>query len=683
MASNLMMENGLTLLRKLYPVRRLVHVGDAGKGTVSEYAEWAPKGVIFVISEEDHHQSLSALIESHPGWSSVCAVLAESASERDYFKASNPRESGLLAPEYLAGIWRNIRTLSRHRVLAKTLHTLLENFTVENTPANWVVVNCLPALSVLRGGGPSLDECDVIVARAILDESVSANPASMLSSLDDYLAGRGFNRVSVQEERHPALGSAIFVRDSRRSVSELREVLDAEHMDAFRQAEIARTTIATLQAACDEHEQARVESQHSIEALTAYHDAQTSVADRRSRELDQALREVSEKARLAEERQRQLDELRLEHDRIAQQLAAELQEKAEREALLAEMTSERDVHSRVASQRSSELEQAVRECSEKASMVEERQRQLERLTLEHDRVSQELVAHLKLASDREALVAQIAADRDQQTHLANQRYKEREHAIRECGEKARLAEELQGQLEQLTLEHDRVSQELTAHLKLAPDREALVIQITADRDEQTHLANQRHKERDQALREGSEKARVAEERQRQLERLTLEHDRVSQELVAQVKLASDREALVAQITIDRDAQTRVAHDLQMQVDQSSRVRDQDGRNLADALEKTAALSLELDRRVDRINQLQSALEEMGNSRDLESAELRGTRAQLERLNATADERGARIAKLEEERDDVQARQIRLDREILKAEAQIDLIKDVILRDKAF
>jgi hypothetical protein len=32
---------------------------------------------------------------------------------------------------------------------------------------------------------------------------------------------------------------------------------------------------------------------------------------------------------------------------------------------------------------------------------------------------------------------------------------------------------------------------------------------------------------------------------------------------------------------------------------------------------------------------------------------------------------------------LQARQMRLDQEMLKAEAQIELIKDVILREKAF
>ena len=161
MVSNIMTDSCIALLRKLYPVTGLLHVGDVGRHTVSEYSELATQSVMFVISEEAQHELLSALIECYPRWKSVRAVLAELPAEREYFKASNPRESGLLAPERLAGIWRNIKTLSSHSVVAKTLQIVLDDLAGDSAPTNWIVVNCLPAISVLRGGGASLDECDV------------------------------------------------------------------------------------------------------------------------------------------------------------------------------------------------------------------------------------------------------------------------------------------------------------------------------------------------------------------------------------------------------------------------------------------------------------------------------------------------------------------------------------------
>ena len=596
MASNFMIEDGGALLRKLYPVRGLIHVGDAGKQTLSEYAEWTPANAIFVISEDENHQSLSPLIESHPGWSSVRAVLADSETERDYFKASNPRESGLLAPESLAGIWRNIKTLSRHRVVTKTMDVLLEGFSADVPKFNWIVVNCLPALSVIQGAVSCLKACDVIVTRAVLDQSVETDPSSTLSALDDYLTDRGFRRVSVQEERHPALGSAIFVRDWRWFVLERQKVLDAARMSTAGQLEDAEKSIASLR------------------------DEQIRIVTQRSSELEQSIRDCGEKGHLAEENQRQLDQMTVEHRRIAQELASELQLKADLESSVARMTADRDEQTRLGGQR--------------LSVLEDRQRQLDQMTVEHKRIAQELASALQLKADRESSVAQITADRDEKTRLANQRSGELEQAARHAAEKARLAEDLQRQVEQLGLEHTRTVEALAAEIQLKAERDATNVQLTADRDEQIRLANQRRTEQEQAI-------------------------------------------------LERDAQVRVARELEMQIEQSSRAGDQYAQKLAEATEKTMAQGVELDKRGEKISELQSALEKLRNSRDKEFAELLEVRVQLERLNTTAEERGARITELEGGRVDLQARQLRLDREILKAEAQIDLIKDVILRDKAF
>src|SRR6202035_2651197 len=194
------------------------------------------------------------------------------------------------------------------------------------------------------------------------------------------------------------------------------------------------------------------------------------------------------------ERQRQLDQMTVEHNRLAQEIASELQLKVDRDSSVAQITADRDEQTRLADQRSSGLE--------------ERQRQLDQMTVENNRLAQELASELQLKVDRESSVAQITADRDEQTRLANQRHKEREQAIRDCGEKARLVEDLQRQLEQLGLEHKRIVEALASELQLKADRESSVAQITADRDEQTRLANQRHKEREQAIRDWGEKTRM-------------------------------------------------------------------------------------------------------------------------------------------------------------------------------
>jgi hypothetical protein len=678
MASNFLTPpDCIGLLRRLYPIRKLIHVGDLNKHTLSEYAEWTSAPAIFVIADEEQHRSLTPLVEGHPGWSSLHAVAAELASERDYFKASNPRESGLLAPESLAGIWRNIKTLSQTRVLATTLDSVLGSSPRGAPTVNWIIVNCLSALPVIQGATHCIAECDVIVSRAVLDESVCANPSTTASALDEYLTGFAFRRISVNEERNPALGTVIYVRDWRAALQDTRderkedlnaashrliEELTADRDEQFRLVEQYRADLeksvrerdgtaysaAELQLQFDRLTQDRDRLAQELSAqskLTADHQAlisqmttdleeQTHIANQRHKERENASRECDVKTRLAEERQRQIDQLILERDRIAQELSAQLRLASENQALIAQISANRDEHGHLANQRSSELERVTREFRDLASVAEERQRQLDHLTRGHDRIAQELVAQTQLVAEREALNTQIAAERDEKTGLAGQLSRQLEQAVLERGDQARLAEEARGQLNQVMLERDRAKQELAAHLDLLKDREALIIQITAERDEQTSVANQRHKEREQA-------------------------------------------------GLDRDAHALAAGELRTRVEQLSQAADQCEQKLIEATERNATLGLDLDKHAEKISELQSALAEFGASREKALAELIDVRVQVERMSATLEERGARIRELEVERNDLQERQLRLDREIVKAEAQIDLIKDVVLRDKAF
>jgi hypothetical protein len=480
MASNIIMKDCIDALRKSHPIRNLLHVGNVGKHTLSEYAEWACTAAIFVIPDKAHQLSLMPLIEAHPGWSSLRAVVAASATEREYFNASNPRESGLLSPDSLTGIWRNLKTVSRHSVQVTTLDVAIPYFAANAPLPNWIVVDCLPALPVIQGATSCIEDCDVIMTRAVLDESLVDDPSATLSALDEYLMSRGFLRLAIQEEHHPALGTALFVRDWKSLCLESQRELDSERLIANRN----------------------------------------------------------------------------------------------------------------------------------------------------------LAVQTKSAADCQMQIGELIADRDEQIRLAKQRASELERAVRACDDHARLLGESQRQIEQLSAERDRIAQNLAAQVRLTADREAAISEISADREQQRQLANQRHKEWKQAI-------------------------------------------------ADRDAHAHIADELQEQAREFLRTRDRIERRLTESEEKTAAITAELRERDERIGELLSALNRIGNPEKKGSAELREVRDQMERLNAAFEERGVRIAELETERANLDARQVGLEREMLKAEAQIDLIKDVILRDKAF
>ena len=578
MASNSSKHECVEMLRKAYPIRSLIHVGDLNKHALSEYAGWVPERAVFVMPDVERYHSLARDVEAHSGWRSIRAVVGEIEAEREYFTASNPRESGLLAPEFLAPIWRNIKTLSRQRVPVLTLDDLLAVGGNE-PPANWIVINCLPALTVIQGAISCLSRCDVVVARAVVDDSAPVDAAVKLSALDEYLTARGFDRVAVHQERHPALGSATYARGRR------AEELEVERDGEPRLAQVLRPQVEAANLDRDHISgesppdlQSAAEHQASIDQITAERDEQTRVANQRHKELQQAFCERDEKSHLAQELQRTVDELTVDRDRISQELAEQLRLMAERQAVLDQITADRD-----------------------------------------DKIRS--VAKLQqLLVERQALIDQISADRDDKVSSAS--------------ELQQLLVERQAVVEQITADRDDKNRSASELQQLLVERQALIDQMTTDRDEQTRLANQRYKEREQAVGE-------------------------------------------------RDAQTHVVHELRAKIEQLSGTAAQDGQKLSEAAERILALNRDLDARGERISKLQSEIGNLGGARDKAAAEVLELRGQLERLNGAAQERGARVTQLEGERNELQARQLRLDREILKAEAQIDLIKDVILREKAF
>ncbi len=206
-------ENWLDRLRHLVPINGLVHVGAGVGGAALLYADWAVPGAVFVEANETHATRLSAAISGRSGWTSHTALLSDRDGEADFYLATNPSESGLLPPESLSRFWRNLKTREVRPTKTTTLDALLSAGSAEIQLINYAVIDCLPALSVLRGAEDSMAVWDVIIARVVLDEAQLAEQDARKSEVDRYLEARGYVCVASDEENQPALGRALYVRD--------------------------------------------------------------------------------------------------------------------------------------------------------------------------------------------------------------------------------------------------------------------------------------------------------------------------------------------------------------------------------------------------------------------------------------------------------------------------------------
>ena len=433
MRTNLLLQDWLTPLRRLAPAAGVLHVGAGAAQAAGCYAGWGVAAAVFVDAEESLPARLAALLQTRPGWSRHAALLSDGEGERDYYLASNPDESGVLPPESLAGLWRNLSTREHRRRPATRLDTLLAALGCPPQSLNWAVIDCLPALPVLRGAGQHLDGWDVIVARAVLDGDRLPGLGASKPELDAFLAPHGYRCLACQEERQPALVSALYARDWKTS-------LGARLAESQRQA-------GQLAQARDGQAKLAAERQAQLQQAAQARDEQAKLAAERQAQLQQATQARDEQAKLAAERQTQLQQTAKARDEQAK-LAAE------RQAQLEQTAKARDEQAKLAAERQAQLQQTAQARDAQAELAAERQTQLQQATKARDEQA-------KLAAERQAQLQQTAQARDEQAKLAADRQAETERCHQAKQAQAARISRLESEREALARRQERTDQEMS------------------------------------------------------------------------------------------------------------------------------------------------------------------------------------------------------------------------------
>lgn len=132
-----------------------------------------------------------------------------------------------------------------------------------------------------------------------------------------------------------------------------------------------------------------------------------------------------------------------------------------------------------------------------------------------------------------------------------------------------------------------------------------------------------------------------------------------EECAAQTNLAAERDKQLQKLTQERDENAKLADQHKAELDQATQ-------------QTTEQQKIAADR--------QAQLQKVTHERDEQAQLATKHKAELDKANKQNQERITRIAQLEDEQAEVTQRQIRINQEMAKAEAQIDLIKDVVLRE---
>lgn len=202
----------LQALRALLPPACVVHVGAGhGTGDLALWRQWPELPAAVVIDADDTRLSWAT---AHPQARVVHATVAASEGPHPYHRASNPQEDGLLPPAQLQAWWPQLQTLATDTRHARTLDQLLPTDGT-HTPAHWLLIDCLPAATLLQGASQLLAHTRVVCARTshTPPDANAAQPAGAdQPALLDCLAPLGFVPLAQTETHHPALGYTIMAR---------------------------------------------------------------------------------------------------------------------------------------------------------------------------------------------------------------------------------------------------------------------------------------------------------------------------------------------------------------------------------------------------------------------------------------------------------------------------------------
>lgn len=291
----------VSLLRRLYRPRGLIHVGPAPVGAVATYDGWDIEYVDFVEANESVVQILRDLVSRRPTWEVHCVVAAGANGKRNFFQTSLGREDSLLDEGDLRLIWRNIVVKDVSERDTQTLDSLISR------PANWITVDCLPALEVLQGAVNHLANADVVIARTVVTESVHLPMGCAKTDLISWMNALGFDAIASTPERFRAVGKLLFARNWWREQNRTHAIVGVERDRAKgaenKVAQLERQMSVQLFESADEKlrsaelQQLLSESSAQLENLAAA----LAAADLRGREIESLLNaELSAKVILVE-----------------------------------------------------------------------------------------------------------------------------------------------------------------------------------------------------------------------------------------------------------------------------------------------------------------------------------------------------------------------------------------------
>lgn len=252
----------MELLQALMPASHLTLVGaGTGKGPWVQWLKDRKESCTLVEGEPLRFAALQRSCAASSALANATLLnqfVAPISAEVEVFTANLAQESGLLEPEMLRSLWPNLYTLHRQSVQAIALTSLFAG----GSSGQCLILDCLPAATLLKSAQDTLPLLDVVLARVLLADDSGCTQLPQGTGLAEMTeALPGFGLKYVHREAHPGIAYALFARDYRGAWQESEQVKQR----LFSDIELSRQEHAAL---LQEKEQ-EAQANKSLEVMLA------------------------------------------------------------------------------------------------------------------------------------------------------------------------------------------------------------------------------------------------------------------------------------------------------------------------------------------------------------------------------------------------------------------------------
>lgn len=666
------LQSAAETLRKLLPVEAVVHVGSGtGLGAMHAWRNWDVSDALLIDVTPAPGAWLEASLSRNDGWRYANACVGADSDPLEFHVASNPAESGMIAPERLSVYWPNLTTIAVQSLPGVTLDSVVAEARLGAAP-NWLFIDCLPALPVLMGAETVIDACSVIWLRAVLvdDERLAG---ATLGEVAQFLRLKGFRQLSFVEGNHPAVGEALFARDWQQRLKTESECATNKYtalqtISEQQRGELERAArLALIQENVSKRQLTQIAAlQNDAAALKQAH--------------DRLAEDLAQQQTLASERATALEVGIAERGQLQAQIAALTESSVKQSSQLSSLQAQLDTRTLENKELTTSNSDLVVLRDTQNKLAAERQASLGAMSAELSRATAESTAFAAALEEQKSLVADRQSEIDAKAEEMAVLRAEHGRAAAERAALAAALEEQKSLVAGRQSDIDAKAGEMAAlsaeHVRATAKCAALVAAF----EEQKSLVAGRRSELD---------AKAAE-----MAALNAEINRLGTELAARVAAGEDQKAVAAQCQRDLDAKAAECAALSMQNNELHAERDTLTTSTAARQARVDQLSAEKDVESGKYHALATAHEELNQlfterevhilSLNTQHADTAAQLAKREQRVAVLEQELAAALRHREEREaqyqEMLLRQQMMQEELIKAEAQIQLISDLLLRD---